>query len=257
MLDQKPTLSSIFTGWLSENGGIFAYLDASNLAPWSDNVDPESLDRIYFGQRSGDKFASKYVRMFLVDGELSVSAREKIAADLYSRYSINWVRLWQTTLLQYQALNSFDVTTTRAVVRADNEAELVGTDFDGTSELEHGLSNTLTHGKTVGVSESQYGFDSTGPVPTNETSSEEGGTTTSTDSGTDTTTIDNHEDRNRQKVNVGNENENVRKFGNVGTTTPQRLISEERDVWLWKYFDSVFRDLDEMLALKVYWSEYG
>lgn len=254
---QKPTLSSLFTGWFAENGGIFAYLDSNELAPWSDDVDAENLDRIYFGQRSGDKFASKFVRAFLVDGELPAASRTKIAQDLYSRYAINWVNLWRTMQLQYQPLNSYDVTTTRAVVRADNETELLATDFDGTNELEHGLSNTVTHGKTVDVAESQYGFDSTDAVPANETSSEEGGTTTSEDSGTDTTTIGNHEDKNRQKVNVGNENENVRKFGNVGTTTPQRLISEERDVWLWKYFDSVFRDLDEMLTLKVYWSDYG
>ena len=250
----NQTLSDLFTAWKSGKG-IFNYLDAD--APWYNSVDPMSLDRLYYGQHSGDKIASKYLRLMLSDGILTLESRAVIAGDLLARYGQNWSRLWNSYIVEYQPLNSYDVTIQRSLSRSDNESEVYESDTDDMSVVERGVSNTITHGKTIEVDYDSYGFNSTDGEPTNHGKSEEGGTTISSNSGADSTSSESREDRARNKVNVGDEQENERKFGNVGTTTPQRLISEERDLWLWQFFERVFKDIDEVLALKIYYSEYG
>ena len=37
--------------------------------------------------------------------------------------------------------------------------------------------------------------------------------------------------------------------GNIGVTTTQKLLQEERELWIWNFFDQVFNDLDRELAL--------
>ena len=68
-----------------------------------------------------------------------------------------------------------------------------------------------------------------------------------TEGGNTTTTSENSDKRNR--VNAGEEEETTRRAGNIGVTTTQKLIQEERDLWLWNFFDQVFNDLDRELAL--------
>lgn len=41
--------------------------------------------------------------------------------------------------------------------------------------------------------------------------------------------------------------------GNIGVTTSQQMIEQERQLWMWDYFrDVVFRDLDRLLTLPIY-----
>lgn len=40
--------------------------------------------------------------------------------------------------------------------------------------------------------------------------------------------------------------------GNTGFYTPQQLIEKERSVWLWNFFETVFRDLDKILVTDIY-----
>lgn len=43
------------------------------------------------------------------------------------------------------------------------------------------------------------------------------------------------------------------RHGNIGVTTTQQMLTSEREVWTWNFFyDIVFRDLDNLLTLKVY-----
>ena len=40
--------------------------------------------------------------------------------------------------------------------------------------------------------------------------------------------------------------------GNIGVTTTQKMISEERDSWLWNFYEQVFNDIDSVLT-SAYW----
>ena len=79
----------------------------------------------------------------------------------------------------------------------------------------------------------------------------EGGTTVTTDSGTDTQTKDLLDTTDGRTVedNEGTEHEEIYRYGNIGVTTTQKLLQEERDLWIWNYFNEIFKDLDKELAL--------
>ena len=40
--------------------------------------------------------------------------------------------------------------------------------------------------------------------------------------------------------------------GNVGVTTSAEMIEENIKLWIWKFFDSVFKDIDRILTIGVY-----
>lgn len=42
------------------------------------------------------------------------------------------------------------------------------------------------------------------------------------------------------------------RHGNIGVTTSQQMLSQERDLWQWYFYDYVFSDLDRFLTIKVY-----
>lgn len=57
---------------------------------------------------------------------------------------------------------------------------------------------------------------------------------------------------------TGNEKTNetvthsVHRFGNIGVTTSQEMLQEERDLWQWYFYEYVFKDLDRFLTIAVY-----
>ena len=45
----------------------------------------------------------------------------------------------------------------------------------------------------------------------------------------------------------------LRRSGNIGVTTSQQMITSERELWLWHYFqDVVFKDISKALTLSIY-----
>lgn len=40
--------------------------------------------------------------------------------------------------------------------------------------------------------------------------------------------------------------------GNIGVTTSQQMITQERELWFWQFFDQVFSDLDKVLTSPIY-----
>ena len=51
--------------------------------------------------------------------------------------------------------------------------------------------------------------------------------------------------------NLVEENELTRS-GNIGVTTSAQMIEENIQLWIWKFFDSVFKDIDRVLTIGVY-----
>ncbi len=154
--------------------------------------------------------------------------------------------------------------------------------------LLHGENETVTHGKTTSDNTFRFGFNTVdSPAPTDRESIGESGTTQTAHSGTDTRTIgesgttrvaESGEDStsieksgDRTVTNSGSdtqtknltdtndvtetidhdasETETTHRYGNIGVTTTQKLMQEERELWLWNYFEQIFSDLDRELAL--------
>lgn len=255
--DPEPILRDVFDGW--ELGtGLFSFLAAQGTMPWAnaENVDNSVLDIAYFGNHSGGKFCAPLVKLLINDeGVIPTAARVTIAKILISKYLNNWNHLWETNVAVYSPIHNYDMHEERDLATTDDNVETTDGKLSrtGTEGLTHGMVESTQHGRTEDNVNYKYGLNTTvyQQNRSDENVSTEGGTTTTTDSGTDTTTR-NLVDSTDQKVtedNEGTEHEETHRYGNIGVTTTQKLLQEERNLWLWNFFDEVFNDLDKELAL--------
>lgn len=232
--DPEPILRDVFDGWDAGNG-IFSYLAQVTDMPWKDveTVDNTVLDVAYFGNHSGSKFCSPIVKLSIDadTGYVTQAARITIAKILISKYLQNWKHLWETNVAVYTPIHNYDMTEKRNLRTADS-----------TAEQDNAAGNdTTNHGRTQTEMDYRYGLntETENPKPSDKIYTSEGGSTL-------TSTINTN---NRNRVDAGEEEETIHRAGNIGVTTTQKLIQEERDLWLWNFFDQVFNDLDRELAL--------
>lgn len=370
--EETPKLDEVFENWDS-GGGIFAELSTLYTMPWDEylypdlfSIDPTFLDILYFGTNSGSKFASPLVRKFLSDGVLPASKVMVLAQIIYTKYALNWARLWDTVVAEYNPLNNYDITeerelsTTRDDTKTrDGSVTRTGTDsmrygrIESTGEsddysetvqygktdttthgkqvsdsllhgetetvthgksvtdtTQHGKTDTTTHGKSTTDNAWKFGFNAgdNAPAPSDRDTVQESGTTAVATTGTDTetevesgTTTTGHSgtdartigesgttrvagsgsdstensrtvdktitnsgsdvqtknllDENKETETLehaGSETEEITRSGNIGVTTTQKLVQEERELWMWNFFETVFSDLDTILALQIH-----
>lgn len=269
--DPEPILRDVFwtpIEWSSP--GIFLQIDSSwslrtsefgQFPPWHGYVDAMDLNREYFLNHSGGKFCSPLVKYYIKegyvdsDGVLTDTAKTQIARILISKYAQNWKRLWDTNVAAYSPIHNYDMYEERDL--ATTEDETIDTDGTlsrgGTESTQYGRVETVGHGRTNEQMSYKYGINTntSDPKPSDKVNNTEGGTTTTTLSGTDTDTrnLTDTTDETRKKDNDGTEHEEIHRYGNIGVTTTQKLLQEERQLWLWNYFDQIFSDLDKELAL--------
>ena len=208
--DPEPILRDVFDGW-NTGSGIFNYLAQITDLPWKDveTVDNAVLDIAYFGNHSGAKFCSPIVKLS-IDGETGFIPEA-------ARITIAKI-LISKYLQNWKHLWETNVAVYTPI---------------------HNYDMTETRNLITADSMSEMNTDTDNPKPSDKMETTEGGNTT--------TTSENSDKRNR--VNAGEEEETTRRAGNIGVTTTQKLIQEERDLWLWNFFDQVFNDLDRELAL--------
>lgn len=255
--DPEPILRDVFDGW--ELGtGLFSFLAAQGTMPWAnaENVDNSVLDIAYFGNHSGGKFCAPLVKLLINDeGVIPAAARVTIAKIIISKYLNNWNHLWETNVAVYSPIHNYDMYEERDLATTDDNVETTDGELSrtGTEGLTHGMVESTQHGRTEDNVNYKYGLNTTvyQQNRSDENVSTEGGTTVTTDSGTDTTTrnLVDSTDQTVTKDNEGTEHEETHRYGNIGVTTTQKLIQEERNLWLWNFFDEVFNDLDKELAL--------
>ena len=255
--DPEPILRDVFSGWESGTG-LFSVLAAQTTLPWAnaENIDNSVLDIAYFGNHSGGKFCAPLVKLLINDeGVVPAAARVTIAKILISKYLNNWNRLWETNVAVYSPIHNYDMYEERDLATTDDNVETTDGELSrtGTEGLTHGMVESTQHGRTEDNVNYKYGLNTTvyQQNRSDENVSTEGGTTVTTDSGTDTTTrnLVDSTDQTVTEDNEGTEHEEIHRYGNIGVTTTQKLLQEERDLWLWNFFDEVFNDLDKELAL--------
>lgn len=257
--DPEPILRDVFDGWRTGNG-IFSYIAtlAGEKLPWYDveTVDNSVLDISYFGNHSGGKFCSPLVKLVLDDeGVVPATARQTIAKILLTKYLTNWSRLWETNVVSYSPINNYDMTETRDLNTTADNVETVDdeTSHTGTETTQYGRVQSTEHGRTTDEINYQYGLNTTQYETdrSDQTTVEEGGETTLSNSGSDimTPNLVDSTDKTTTQDNEGTEHEVTHRIGNIGVTTNQKLIEDERNLWIWNFFDQIFKDLDRELAL--------
>lgn len=250
-------IKEAFSQW-----GLFtAFENLSNRPPpWSGDITPLLFD-IRYRTRSGDKTGSKFLEHFTPLDATKINLLATYLADVY--YS-NWERLYNTLNLEYDPISNYDMTETETVSdTGENTKQQTTTDTatesrSDTSESEASNNTTNTNtlngtqtGKKTGFNSGSFVDDTqqlnnqtesgaTNNTATSETSSSKTGSLNSTNTinGTDTTSKNIERELNRS--------------GNIGVTTSQQMIESERELYLWKFFDVVFADIDKILTLKVY-----
>ena len=213
-------LIEAFPEW-KKNKGIFEYFPDP---PWKDVISSVELNLEYFGNISGSKGISPLVSKMLTDGILEDSSRQSLALLISSKFKVNWTRLWNAEIAVYDPVHNYDMHE-EGTRTGNNRNESQSTDV-----TQHGRSNTSRY--------SHYGFNSQSSNPSDEDVTTEGGTTNLNRNGSVDYTID--------------EGTTLHRYGNIGVTTNQQMIEAERSIRMWNYFNSVYKDIDSVLAIRIY-----
>lgn len=231
-----PLLRDVFADWKDDEGIFDALAEvAGGLLPWADAADSEYLNFDYFGNHSGAKYPAPVVMLLLDDNEeLTESARLKLANIIWTKFREPWSHLWLTNEISYNPIHNYNMNDVRTLVRGDSDSRVTASESSQSTE----------HGKTDDTTEYVYGLntpDSDGKR-SDRISSQEGGKTSTTYGQTGSS----------DGVAAREETETTQRSGNIGVTTTQQMMEAERNVWLWNFFDQVYKDIDTVLSLPIY-----
>lgn len=267
------TLNEAFSDYETK-GGIFSNID--NL-PWSSVMTGDQMDTLYFDTHSGERFSSRIIiNRMRFNGLLSSADRKTIATLVYARFRTQWSRLWATMNPDYDPLNNYKMqetaegeessTRTPHLTKGDTgTVQTTGQDTRTPNLTRNGTGTVKDEGS--GTSNNQngiWGFNSSESVPSdmsdgratnNNTTTRD---LTDTETGTDTTDHTNTDTYNRSYTETGTDttagksSSKLTRTGNIGTNTFQNLLQQERNIWMFDFFEQIFKDVDSVLTIPIY-----
>lgn len=213
--------------------------------PWSDLSDDDlkSLERSYC-LHSGFK---EVINTFA-----ELPAADRVTAIL-AHYLHKWKRYYTLYETEYNPLSAYRVVETGENTRTPNLQDLT---TKGTKVVVTGTdTGTVTTTEALGQTEdnSRYGFNSVNdPVPVDVTTT--GGQNTLTESRqlADGSTTTNSGSDTVKRTGTETTKHDITKEGNIGYSTPQKLMREEMALWMKPYFDIVFSDIDNFIMINVF-----
>lgn len=257
------------------DGGVFSPM--SN-APWTDTMSGTNLDILYLDGHSGERYCSNFINHRLNDSDvLSSDNRTLIANILWAMFGIQWTRLWATMkpvdydpLTNYQMQETMEGTenSTRTPDLTKGDTGTVQTTGHDTRTPNITKTNTGTvNNEGSGTNTNQngiWGFNSSTSVPsdmsdgraTNKNTTTEN--LSETETGTDTTDHTNTDTYNRSYTETGTDttagksSRKLTRTGNIGTNTFQNLLQQERNIWMYDFFEQIFKDVDSVLTIPIY-----
>lgn len=257
------------------DGGVFSPM--SN-APWADTMSGTNLDILYLDGHSGERYCSNFINRRLNDsGVLSYDNRTLISNILWAMFGIQWTRLWATMKpAEYDPLTNYKMQETMEGTENSTRTPDLTKGDTGTVQTTGQDTRTpnLTRNETgtvkdegSGTSKNQngiWGFNSSESVPSdmsdgratnNNTTTRD---LTDTETGTDTTDYTNTDTYNRSYTETGTDttsgksSRKLTRTGNIGTNTFQNLLQQERNIWMYDFFEQIFKDVDSVLTIPIY-----
>lgn len=251
----EPILRDAFPDWATDS----AIFDELTGMPWDDDVESEELNLEYFGNHSGAKFCAPLVKHYLDNnGEITSAGKTALAKVIESKYKVNWTKLWETMFIEYSPVDNYDMTETLERQQSNESHEQTDEEVRRNEENVKvlGSVDSTTHGRNVDDTTYKYGFNSPpeDENPSDLVESRESGTTSVQHTGADTVTNNGDETAKAERQNAAFEAEGsvMHRKGNIGVTTNQKLLTDEHELWKWNFFEQVFKDIDTVLALKIY-----
>lgn len=227
------TLNEAFADYETK-GGIFSNID--NL-PWSSVMAGSQADTLYFDTHSGERFSARIITRRIGDaGYLTSDDRRAISALVYAMFKTQWSKLWETMNPNYEPLTNYNMT----------EDETGNNTYTRTPNLtsKHTGTDNGEGSTTMNTQNNLWGFNSESSIPSdmrdgtytaNNTNTRD---LTDTETGTDTT--------------AGENTRKLTRTGNIGTNTFQNLLQQERNLWMYNFFEQIFKDVDSVLTIPIY-----
>lgn len=257
------------------DGGVFSPMVS---APWVDTMSGTNLDIAYLDGHSGERYCSNFINHRLGDSEvLSSDNRTLIANILWAMFGIQWTRLWATMKpVDYDPLTNYKMeetlegtessTRTPDLTKGDTgTVQTTGQNKRTPNLTRKGTGTVNDNGSATNTNQNGiWGFNSSTSVPSDMsdgTSTNDNTTTrdlTETETGTDTTDRTNTDIYNRSytetgtDITAGTSSRNLTRTGNIGTNTFQNLLQQERNLWMYNFFEQVFKDVDSVLTIPIY-----
>ena len=192
-------------------------------------------------------------------------------------FGIQWTRLWATMKpVDYDSLTNYKMeetvegtessTRTPDLTKGDTGTVQTTGQDKRTPNLTKANTGTVKN-EGSGTSTNQnnlWGFNSAESVPSDMsdgTATNENTTTgnlSETETGTDTTDHTNTDTYNRSYTETGTDttagtsSRKLTRTGNIGTNTFQNLLQQERNIWMYDFFEQVFKDVDSILTIPIY-----
>ena len=257
------------------DGGVFSPMVS---APWADTMSGTNLDILYLDGHSGERYCSNFINHRLNDSDvLSSDNRTLIANILWAMFGIQWTRLWATMKpVDYDSLTNYKMeetiegtessTRTPDLTKGDTgTVQTTGQDKRTPNLTKANTETVKNEGSGTNTNQNGiWGFNSSASVPSdmsNGTATNENTTTgnlSETETGTDTTDRTNTDTYNRSYTETGTDttagtsSRKLTRTGNIGTNTFQNLLQQERNIWLYDFFEQVFKDVDSVLTIPIY-----
>lgn len=264
----------VYANYITD-GGVFSPMVS---APWVDTMSGTNLDIAYLDGHSGERYCSNFINHRLDDSEvLSSDNRTLIANILWAMFGIQWTRLWATMKpVDYDPLTNYKMeetlegtessTRTPDLTKGDTgTVQTTGQNKRTPNLTRKGTGTVNDNGSATNTNQNGiWGFNSSTSVPSDMsdgTSTNENTTTrdlTETETGTDTTDRTNTDTYNRSYTETGTDttagtsSRKLTRTGNIGTNTFQNLLQQERNIWMYDFFEQVFKDVDSVLTIPIY-----
>lgn len=263
----KIVLNDVFSQWLNDKGIIKTLTDNYDV-PWKNVVDGSILDLEYHGNRSGGKIISPLLEKLITKNGISDENAIKLCGLIYSRNNTNWKKLWDTLSFEYNPIENYSMqevedsnTTNTGTIKnaGTSETNNTGT-IDNVGNASTTNTGTVTINNDTSGENNLYGFNSSNPVG-DSTNSGTSDTTTTNDLTENVNTNNKQTNNIKEKTDTDTTQTNNLNFkedrtltrkGNIGVTTSQQMITQERTLWDWKFFDRVFSDIDMIVVTQVY-----
>lgn len=236
--------SELYPQSMTDGIGLISALGALESIPWH-TLSPEVLqdiERAYYVRSNFKTVIESFIHA-------DTSARARLIAALYSQ---KWTKLWKDFTLEYDPLHAYIVEETG---ERDKTVYATQTDTYGREVVVNGTdTGTVENSGTENLNGSTgiYGFNSVSAVPSDtQTDSTTTRETETRKLANSNTTVNSGQDT-RDNDDKENEKYSVTKKGNIGYSTPQKLLREDIELWKESFFGIVFSDIDYFITISVY-----
>lgn len=237
-----------------QSDGLFARLGVLHDMPWKGKISESLIDIDYMGLY-GRREVSPIVEDFIEDNEgepLTVLQLNTLANIIYAKYHRNWEELYKSLNYEYNPIHNYNMSETET----EELREVSGKTKNTTDNYTHNGSTSANSNSSGSSSDNQdnstYGFNSVSSVPTDESDTartyNDGTVSSGTSSDTSSNTSNDVESGNRDNTN----SRKLDKSGNIGVTTTQKLVREERELWLFDFFQTIYKQVNEVMTIPYY-----